>query len=88
MSQGVTMPPMRPVDVAVRQEAEPQIGETVFTVHGESELESAVTSDFLADPPSLIEHTCSPQELRCWRHGCLPRSCLHNRPWRWARSTG
>jgi phosphate transport system ATP-binding protein len=34
MSQGVTMPPMRPVDVAVRQEAESQTGETVFDIQG------------------------------------------------------
>jgi phosphate transport system ATP-binding protein len=34
MSQGVTMPPMRPVDLAVRQEAEPQTGETVFDIQG------------------------------------------------------
>ncbi len=34
MSQGVTMPPMRPVDLAVRQEAEPQTNETVFDVQG------------------------------------------------------
>jgi phosphate transport system ATP-binding protein len=34
MSQGVTMPPMRPVDVAVRQEAEPQTRETVFDIQG------------------------------------------------------
>jgi phosphate transport system ATP-binding protein len=34
MSQGVTMPPMRPVDVAARQEAEPQTSEIVFDVQG------------------------------------------------------
>ena len=34
MSQGVTMPPMRPVDVAVRQETESQTHETVFDVQG------------------------------------------------------
>jgi phosphate transport system ATP-binding protein len=34
MSQGVTMPPMRPVDVAAREEAEPQTSETVFDVQG------------------------------------------------------
>ncbi len=32
--QTVTMPPMRPVDVAERQEAEPQTRETVFDIHG------------------------------------------------------
>src|SRR5947209_1880402 len=41
-----------------------QIGETVFTVRGDSELASAVTSDFAIEPSSLIEHTCSPAELR------------------------
>jgi phosphate transport system ATP-binding protein len=34
VSQGVTMPPMRPVDVAVRQEAEPTTGEAVFDIQG------------------------------------------------------
>jgi phosphate transport system ATP-binding protein len=34
MSQGVTMPPMRPVEVAVRQEAEPLTGEAVFDIQG------------------------------------------------------
>jgi phosphate transport system ATP-binding protein len=34
MSQGVTMPPMRPVDVAVRQETESQTRETVFDIQG------------------------------------------------------
>jgi phosphate transport system ATP-binding protein len=35
VSQGVTMPPMRPVDVAARQEAEPlQSRETVFDIQG------------------------------------------------------
>jgi phosphate transport system ATP-binding protein len=34
MSQGVTMPLMRPVDVAVRQETESQTGETVFDIQG------------------------------------------------------
>ena len=34
MSQGVTMPPMRPVDVAARQEVEPQTRETVFDIQG------------------------------------------------------
>jgi phosphate transport system ATP-binding protein len=34
MSQGVTMQPMRPVDVAVRQETESQLGETVFDIQG------------------------------------------------------
>ncbi|TML35261.1 MAG: phosphate ABC transporter ATP-binding protein [Actinobacteria bacterium] len=34
MSQGVTMPPMRPVDVAVRQETESQTHETVFDIQG------------------------------------------------------
>jgi phosphate transport system ATP-binding protein len=34
MSPGVTMPPMRPVDVAVRQETESQTGETVFDIQG------------------------------------------------------
>jgi phosphate transport system ATP-binding protein len=32
MSKTVTMPPMRPVDVAERQEATPQTGETVFDI--------------------------------------------------------
>ena len=34
MSQGVTMPPMRPVDVVARQETESQTGETVFDIQG------------------------------------------------------
>ena len=34
MSQGVTMPPMRPVDVAARQETESQTRETVFDIEG------------------------------------------------------
>jgi phosphate transport system ATP-binding protein len=34
MSRGVTMPPMRPVDVAARQEAEPRTSETVFDIQG------------------------------------------------------
>ncbi len=34
MSKTVTMPPMRPVDVAERQETVPQTGETVFDIQG------------------------------------------------------
>ena len=34
VNETVTMPPMRPVDLAVRQEAEPQTGETVFDIQG------------------------------------------------------
>jgi phosphate transport system ATP-binding protein len=34
VNETVTMPPMRPVDVAERREAEPRAGETVFDVEG------------------------------------------------------
>ena len=34
MSETVTMPPMRPVEVAARQEAESQTHETVFDIEG------------------------------------------------------
>lgn len=40
-----------------------QIGETVFTLR-DTETASDVTSAFVDEPPSLIEHTCSAQELR------------------------
>ena len=34
MSETITMPPMRPVDVAERESVEPRVDETVFTVEG------------------------------------------------------
>jgi hypothetical protein len=32
VNETVTMPPMRPVDIAEREEAEPRTGETVFDI--------------------------------------------------------